>query len=363
MTLRVALVGGPMYDHMYKDYDGFASGEVEIVIHADHPTLNREVAAWLAAGERLDVIATHAKYAPSQAAWLRPLDDLLDPSAIAPLAPLAVDLCRSDGELLCVPRLIDVRVLWARTDRVEKVPESWAVLVDSDVIFGFPGRESGLFGTFFELVVGLGGRLFDDDLRPTMATPEAEHAVETLCALSARAPADLVDWHYDDVDTALLDGRVDAAAAWPGAFGAIRSSSLAEHLQPHLYPAGPARRVSYSGCHAWAIPRTCGDVEGAVALLTRLIGAEAQGIDAAGGNICAHRPALEAVEPQGELDHRRLAITREMIKDAMISYPPLARFPEIEDAGWSAIRDALRGNSTPARAAAAIQAAAEVVLL
>ncbi len=359
MTLRVALVGGPMYDHLY---ELFAPGEVEVVIHADHPTLNRGVAALLGAGERVDVLATHAKYAPSQAAWLRPLDELVEATAVAPLAPLAVDLCRFHGALLCLPRLIDVRVLWARTDRVEKVPDSWAALLDSDVTFGFPGRESGLFGTFFELVVGLGGNLFDDGLRPTMATPEAEQAVETLCALAARAPADLVDWHYDDVDAALLDGRVDAAAAWPGGFGAIRASSLAERLQPHLYPTGPARRVSYSGCHAWAIPRTCGDLDGAVALLTRLIGADAQGVDAAGGNICAHRPALRAVEPQGELDRRRLAVTRGMIDDAMISYPPLARFPEIEDAGWSALRDALRGKYTAVQAVAAIQDAAEAVL-
>ena len=46
----------------------------------------------------------------------------------------------------------------------------------------------------------------------------------------------------------------------------------------------------------------------------------------------------------------------------MITYPPLARFPEIEDAGWSAIRDALRGRHSPAAAARAIQAAAEQVL-
>ena len=75
MTLRVALVGGPMYDHLY---EAFAPGEVEVVVHADHPTLNREVARMLAAGERIDLFATHSKYAPSQAQWLRPLDDLVD---------------------------------------------------------------------------------------------------------------------------------------------------------------------------------------------------------------------------------------------------------------------------------------------
>jgi multiple sugar transport system substrate-binding protein len=358
-ALRVALVGGPMYDHLYSV---FAPGEVDIVVHADHPTLNREVAQMLAAGERIDVCATHSKYAPSQAQWLRPLDDLVDASAVEPLAPQAVDLCRFDGVQLCLPRLIDVRVLWARTDRVTKVPDTWDALVDSDVVFGFPGRESGLFGGFFELVVGAGGQLFDADLRPTMAGPEAVHAIATLCVLAGRAPKDLVDWHYDQVDAALLGGRVDAAAAWPGAWGAIRGSSVAGVLAPHLYPAGPVRRVSYAGCHAWAIPRSCGDVDGAVGLVQRLLSGDVQAIDAAGGNMCAHRDALAAVIPANDVDAQRLAMTRQTIDEAMITYPPLARFPEIEDAGWSAIRDALRGIHTPEAAADAIQSAAEHVL-
>ncbi len=359
MTLRVALVGGPMYDRLYET---FAPGEVEIVVHADHPTLNRRVAEMLAAGERIDVLATHSKYAPSQSQWLLPLDDLVDDAAVAPLAPRAVELCRFDDAQLCLPRLIDVRVLWVRSDRVDPAPDTWDALLASDTVFGFPGRESGLFGSFFELVVGLGGGLFDAEVHPTMATREAEQAIETLCRLAARAPADLVDWHYDEVDAALLDGRVDAAAAWPGGWGAIRTSALADRLVPHPYPAGPARRVSYAGCHAWAVPRTCADVDGALALLRRLLDTERQAIDAAGGSICAHRGALAEVEPHGEIDRRRLEITRQMIDDAMITYPPLVRFPEIEDAGWSAIRDALRGQCSPAAAARAIQSVSEQIL-
>jgi ABC-type glycerol-3-phosphate transport system substrate-binding protein len=195
-----------------------------------------------------------------------------------------------------------------------------------------------------------------------MATPDAEGAIATLCRLASRAPRDLVDWHYDQVDAALLDGRVDAAAAWPGRWGAIRGSAIADRLAPHRYPAGPARRVSYAGCHAWAIPHTCGDLAGAIALLERLLGPELQAVDAAGGNMCAHRDVLAGVEPSNDVDRRRLEITRRTIDDAMITYPALARFPEIEDAGWSAIRDALSGRRSPAAAARAIQAAAEAVL-
>ncbi len=46
----------------------------------------------------------------------------------------------------------------------------------------------------------------------------------------------------------------------------------------------------------------------------------------------------------------------------MIGYPQLSRFPEVEDAGWSAIRDALCGQCTPVAATHAIQQAAEKVL-
>jgi multiple sugar transport system substrate-binding protein len=357
--LRVALAGGPMYDHLYA---AFAPGEVEVVVHGDHPTLNREVARMLAGGERIDVCATHSKYAPSQAQWLRPLDDLVEPRFVEPLARRAVELCRFDGAQLYLPRLIDVRVLWARSDRVSEVPDTWSGLIDSDIVFGFPGRESGLFGGFFELVVAYGGELFDAQLRPTMATPEAEHAIEMLRRLAERAPRDLIDWHYDQVDAALLDGRLDAAAAWPGAWGAIRESAIANQLRPHLYPAGPAQRVSYAGCHAWAIPHTCGDLDGAVELVRRLLGAELQAADAAGGNMCAHRDALTSVAPVNDVDRQRLEITRRTIDEAMITYPPLERFPEIEDAGWAAIRDALRGQLSPSAAARTIQSAAEVVL-
>ena len=361
MTLRVALVAGPMYDHLYSVFDS-AGIDVDIVIHADHPTLNRQVAEMLSAGERLDLISTHAKYAPSQSAWLRPLDDLVDDSALRALAPRAVALGRFADQLWCVPRNIDVRVLWTRADRVASPPDTWADLEASEMVFGFPGRASGLFGTFFELVSGSGGELFDADHRPAMETAEAVHAIEQLVRLGDRAPVDLPSWHYDDVDRALLDGRVDAAAAWPGAWGEISRSAFADQLTPHLYPAGSDRRVSYSGCHGWAIPKTATDLDAALELLHVLIDHDAQALDAGGGTICAHELALAAVVPVDDADRVRLDITRQTIAEAMITYPALAEFPAIEDAGWAAIHDALEHRISPAEAAARIQAAAAAVL-
>jgi multiple sugar transport system substrate-binding protein len=357
-VLRVALVGGPMYDDLYR----LLPTDVEIAVHADHPTLNRTAAEMLGAGERIDLLSTHSKYAPSQAQWLRPLDALVSDETLGALAPAAVELSRFDGVLLCAPRNIDVRVLWYRSDLIEAPPATWAELVAQPQPFGFPGRESGLFGTFFELVVSYGGRLFDAAARPTMVSDEAVAAVETLCALAARAPSDLPDWHYDEVDAALIDGRVAMAAAWPGATGPIRRSARADRLAPAPYVAGPDRQVSYAGCHGWAIPTTCADVDGAVALLEHLCSYDVAAADAASGSVPAHVGAFAAVAPVDDVDSRRLAITRDTIANGMITYPPLARFPEVEDAGWGAINAALRGKLTAEQAVAAIQAAAEEAL-
>jgi multiple sugar transport system substrate-binding protein len=359
MTLRLALVGGSMYDPMYRLLEG---RDVDVVVHADHPTLNRRVAELLGRGERVDLISTHAKYAPSQTAWLRPLDDLVDPALLAALAPRAVAVCRFGGRLLCVPRNVDVRVLWVRDDLVPRPPDGWDDLLAGKASFGFPGRESGLFGTFFELVVGHGGRLFDDDGRPVIASPEAERAVDVLCTLAAKAPRDLPDWHYDQVDAALASGRVAMAATWPGAFGPLRASPYYPVLTPHAYPAGPAGRFTYAGAHAFGIPTTCGDVDAAVALLHVLAGEEAARLELANGGVPAHAAIFAGARPVDEKDARRLELTRAAIDAQMITYPPNARFPAVEDAGWQAIHDALRGALSSAEAVKRIQQAAEEVL-
>ena len=345
-----------MYDHLY---EVLYAHNVAVEVHADHPTLNARVAQMLAAGERLDLISTHSKYAPAQRRWLRPLDTLIAEEVIASLAQGAIELCRYDSAMLCAPRLIDVRVLWVRTDRVERPPDTWSELLESDVVFGFTGRESGLFGLFFELVVGAGGRLFSIHGQPEIESLEAERAVATIVRLAARAPDDLPGWHYDDVDAALLAGRVDAAAAWPGGWGPIGRSPIADVLYPFFYPAGPDRRVSYSGCHAWAIPVTCGDVDAAAALLTELLEVPAQAIDAAGGSMVANVEALAGVQPTSDADARRMEITRATIATSMITYPPFEDFPTIEDAGWAAINAAIRGTITSSQAVREIQQCAE----
>lgn len=324
-----------MYDDPYR----LLPDDVEVVVHTDHANLNDAVAELLARGETLDLISTHGKYVPSQAAWLRDLHGIVDAEVLAGIAPAALDLCSFRGALLCLPRNIDVRVLWWRTDRLAAAPTTWAEVIASGEPFGFTGYGSGLVGLFYELVVSAGGALFDDDVRPTFFTEAAHLAINQLVALAAQAPADCSSWGYDDVDDALLDGDVSMAAAWPGGTARIRASALSPRLRPARYPGG----LSYSGCHGWAIPQTCRDVDGALDLLSRLSGPEATALEMARGTVPANVAALAARQPDDAVDAERLAVTIDTIATGMLTYPPLAGFPTIEDAGWAALGDAAAG--------------------
>ena len=70
-TLRVLLVGGPMYDPLYSRLSELEGIEVESVVAASHPDLNERIEEEFRSGRaEYDLISTHTKYAPSQKRWL-----------------------------------------------------------------------------------------------------------------------------------------------------------------------------------------------------------------------------------------------------------------------------------------------------
>jgi extracellular solute-binding protein len=135
-----------------------------------HPDLNERIEEEFSSGRAYyDLISTHTKYAPSQRQWLTPLDHDLDESELEMFTPRTLELARIDSLIYGVPRNLDVKLLYYRTDLMVGPPSSWEELRDqaarlkSDSLYGFvfPGKESGLFGYFFELDAIDGGRMFD----------------------------------------------------------------------------------------------------------------------------------------------------------------------------------------------------------
>jgi multiple sugar transport system substrate-binding protein len=378
-TVRAALVGGPMYDPLYAALPAFAraSGlEVEIVVRLPHPELNAWVARAFGAGNPdIDLLSTHTKYAPSQAQWLSPLDADIDRDTLADVLPNPAELSRINGGLLQVPRNIDVRLLHYRTDLLDAAPPTWNALADdaervtteSRAGFVFPGRDSGLFGTFYELLVGAGGALFDERLRPAFDSREGAWAAGFLADLHHTrkvTPRALPTWHYDEISAEFRAGRAAMVCDWPGSYHLYRDRAqcrVADHVGLAPLPAGPSgARSAYAGCHSFAVPRTAGNREGGLALIRCLTSFEAQLGEARHGSIPSRASVLARVREESSanpVEANRWNLLAEAER-TMIVPPRFASYPKCEDAIWQAIQRAIVGEWSPAKAVA--HAAAEV---
>src|ERR687889_2060711 len=362
-SLKALLVGGPMYDPLYTrlaEFEVIQDLRVETVVAPTHPDLNEQIEAEFASGvAAYDLISTHTKYAPSQRQWLTPLDDDLDDGELEPFTPRTLELARIEGELYSLPRNLDVKLLLYRTDHMEDQPSSWEDLLEtasrlrSDAFYGFtfPGKESGLFGHFFELHTMAGGRMFEDEGPPAPRLDDAagRWALGLLRDLYERAaPPETPDWHYDEVAACFREGRAVMSTDWPGGFYTYvdpGQSSIVERFDVALYPEGPAGRHIYSSSHTFAIPATVRDRPAAIELLRFLTSRESQAYEARLGTLPARNDSLgeaRAEAPAGSLAEQRRRLLEEAQEAALIP-PKHENYPAVEDVIWQGVREALLG--------------------
>ncbi len=381
-ALNVALVAGPMYDSLYgllPEFEKKSGRRVHVAARLVHPELNAHLAEVYRAGSgAYDLVSTHNKYAPSQKEFLRPLDDLFRETELNEFIPSVLDMCRVDGWLLSIPRNIDVRLLHYRRDlfedsreqekfhqstgRVLRVPETWEELAQvarhftrpTELYgFAFPGRNSGLFGTFFELVAMAGGKLFRPDLRPGFVDAAGRWALGFLHRLHVEqkvTPPELPGMRYDDVSRLFLEGRCAMAADWPGAFHRYRDpaeSRVVAAFDLALYPLGPAgQRWVYAGGHSFGIPMSVHDEDGARELLKFLTSADAQWHEAQQGAL----PVLKSVQNRlraetdaASMEGRRLALLDETVNHHMLLPPRFPKYLAVEEALWTSLAKGVTG--------------------
>ena len=252
-SLRILLVGGPMYDPLYDRLGEFEGRQVEKVVASTHSELNEQIEEEFGSGTAsYDLISTHTKYAPSQRRWLTPLDEDLDVSELETFTPRTLELVRIEGRLQGIPRNLDVKLLYYRTDLVPGPPSSReelrteALRLRSDEHYGFvfPGKESGLFGHFFELHAMAGGRMFEGEGPPVPRLNDEAGlwALTLLRDLYERAaPEETPDWHYDEVAACFREGRAAMSTDWPGGFYTYEDheqSAVVGSYDVALYPEG-----------------------------------------------------------------------------------------------------------------------------
>lgn len=358
--LQVALVSGPAYDPLYECLHAFTAATgvaVDVAFSGDHPTLNRHLAALREVP--YDLVSTHTKYAPSQLSFLAPLDGLVGREALDDFVPLLLELASVGGSLHGLPRNIDVRLLHYRRDIIKRPPATWDELLEvarahnspPDFYgFLFPGRESGLFGTFFELAEMAGARLFPDDLVPDIENEGGRWALRLLRTFYAEGlvPQELPGWHYDKVHECFRSGRAAMVGDWPGYYGLYRDANVSkvhDRLGLSPYPKGPAgKSLAYGGGHTFALTRRGAERPEALELLLHLTAFDQQLFEARQGCVPVRRSVMRVMQSEADREDRaRLAMLEEVIAEHILVPPKFARYPDVEDVLWHAVQRAFTG--------------------
>ena len=354
--LRVALISGPAYDPLYQCLPTFTESTgvtVNVEFRGDHPALNRHLAS-LSDVVPYDLVSTHTKYAPSQLAFLAPLDDLVDGTVLEDFVSLLLEMASVNGLLYGLPRNIDVRLLHYRTDLIESPPATWDGLLElarrhnsppDHYGFLFPGRESGLFGTFFELAEMAGARLFPEDLVPEIENEAGRWALGLLRTLYVEGlvPPELPEWHYDKIHECFRAGRAAMAGDWPGYYGLYRDSSVSrvhDRLGLSPYPVGPAgESLSYGGGHTFALTQRGANKREALELLLHLTAFDQQLVEARNGCVPVRRSVMQTLQSETDPANRaRLAMLEAVIAEHILIPPKFARYPEVEEVLWRTVQ-------------------------
>ena len=361
--LQIAVVSGPAYDSLYSTLPKFTEMtgiRVKIAFSGDHPTLNHHLARLK--DVPYDLVSTHTKYAPSQLQFLAPLDGLIYDDLLKDFAPLLLELSSVDGLLFGLPRNIDVRLLHYRTDLIDEPPANWDELIalagalsaPPDLYgFVFPGCESGLFGTFYELAEMAGAHLFPSDLVPDIENDAGAWALGLLSRFYSQriVPQQFTDWHYEKVHELFRSGRAAMVCDWPGYYSLYRDptiSAVHDRFDLTPYPVGPAgHSLSYGGGHTFALTRRGSDNADALELLLFLTDVEQQMLEARHGCVPVRRSVMQKMQSEADDANRaRLSMLDEVIDKHILIPPKFARYPEVEEVLWRTVRSAIVGQVT-----------------
>lgn len=353
--LQVALIAGPAYDPIYQCLPAFTEATgiaVNVALRGDHPALNRHFASLT--NVPYDLVSTHSKYAPSQLSFLAPLDGLIDEAALQDFAPMALEMAHAAGSLYGLPRNIDVRLLHYRTDLIESPPATWDGLLEMarrlnappDLYgFLFPGRESGLFGTFFELAEMAGATLFPEDLVPDIENEAGRWALGLLRTfyVEGLVPPELPEWHYDKIHECFRAGRAAMVGDWPGYYSLYRDANISKvhnRLGLSAYPVGPAgKSLAYGGGHTFALTRQGAQKPEALELLLHLTAVEQQLLEARNGCVPVRRSVMTQMQSEADTANRaRLSMLEQVIGEHMLIPPKFARYPEVEEVLWRTVQ-------------------------
>lgn len=397
-TLRVKLIGGAQYEPLYTlipEWEAATGAKVEILSRKSHFELDREMKQDIASGN-IDycVFSNHTNFAPQYDTMTEPLDGHIADDVIAAFSPLVISHATVGDALFSLPRHSDVSNLYYQKSLYEDAdnqakfkaeygydlapPETWAQASDQAKFFAnppdrygthFAGKDEGLTGRFYEMLIAEGGALLNDDMSPAFNSEEGVRALNWFVDLyQAKAvPAGTTNYVWDDLGLGFAAGAVAWNLDWGGwaAYFNGEDSKIGGDVGIVLAPKGSSgKRTGWSGSHSFSMTKACDNQEAAASFITYLTSHDAQMLEARMGILPTRTQVWDDVIAEFKAEGNDYMVEIfDIYGTSMANHaftPPLiAEWGEISNALWPRLQAAILGDKTPQ---AALDEAAEDVL-
>ncbi|MEM4312150.1 MAG: sugar ABC transporter substrate-binding protein [Nitrososphaerales archaeon] len=391
VKLRALFTGGlagKAYHTLYNKIEDFKLKygiDVEIVDVLFYPDIYTKIEKEIIEGKKVeyDILSGHTSFIGSHGKYHLTLNEEFSEEELSDFMERVLNACKFNGNLLQIPRHVDVRILYYRTDLFNdpkekeafekkfgyelKPPENWEMLKDIAIHFtrppdlygfSFVGKKHPLVGTFMELLAMCGGSLIDEEGNPSFNDEYGEQALQFLVDLYRKCkvtPPNTPDYLYEDVTRDFRKGRVAMVFDWPGVFGSLnnpKKSMVAEKFDFALYPKGPiGKRYVYGGAHTFALYKGTKNKEESLKLLKFLTSEESQYFEYKSEGFLPVRRSVwnrivsEAEESRNLKEIKRLKIFRETIEK--FYYPVKVKdWVKFYESVWPSLNKALRGELT-----------------
>ncbi|WP_181703356.1 ABC transporter substrate-binding protein [Chthonobacter albigriseus] len=384
VTIDAKLIGGQQYEALYAriaEWEAATGAKVNILSKKNHFELDKEFKSDIASGTiNWCVGSNHTSFAPQYPSLYTDLTALIPADEIAKFVPANIGASTVDGRLVMLPRAqFDVSALYYQKslyqDDAKKAafkekygydlapPKTWKEVTDQAIFFSdppnfygtqFAGKEEGLNGRFYEMLVAEGGEYIDGDGKPAFNSEAGIRALDWFVNLyKAKAvPAGTTNYLWDELGAGFASGTIAINLDWPGWSGYFndpKSSKAAGNVGVVVQPAGSSgKHTGWSGAHGFSVTESCPTKEAAASLVWWLTNEDSQKIEAGNGSLPTRGSVWDWVIAQAETDPYKKEVLTAFQEAGTHAFPvpPLAEWIEISNVVYPELQAAILGDKT-----------------
>ena len=307
-----------------------------------------------AESEECDVLGMDTIWTAEFAAqgWLQDTTDVITPRE-DDWIPSTLETAKYEDKYYAVSYHTNAGFLYYRTDQVQQPPDTWEDVYKqagaNDGIVYQGARYEGLTVHFLELLYSGGGKVLSDDGQSVeVDSPEGEAALQFMAdgIKNGDAPKAVTTYMEEESRRAFESGNATFMRNWPYAYALGKESKLADKFDITTFPSFEGGEpASVLGGINLAISAFAKNPEGAAAFIDYATGPEVQKTNFLES---ASPPATAAPyeDPEVQKKYAFASDLKKAVEQGQVR-PVSPVYPQITEAIYNNVFDALQGNAEP----------------